>query len=223
MTEPIVQARGLCKDYRDGDRVARVLRSVDLTVERGEFVAVMGPSGCGKTTLLNTLGLMTPATAAERLIIDGMDCLRLSDPERTRLRRERIGFVFQRFNLLGTLSAGRNIELALQLCKIPLDGQVDEILERVGLTEAAHRKPSHLSVGEQQRAAVARAVVCRPQLLLADEPTGNLDSENAAAVIDLFRQFHATSGMTIVMITHNRECAESADRVLMMRDGRIES
>ena len=172
---------------------------------------------------MNTLGLMTPATAAERLIIDGVDCLRLSDPERTRMRRERIGFVFQRFNLLGTLSAGRNVELALQLCKIPLDGQADEILGQVGLTEAAHRKPAHLSIGEQQRVAIARAVVCRPRLLLADEPTGNLDSENAAAVIDLFRHFHAATGMTIVMITHNRECAESADRVLRMRDGHIES
>ena len=223
MNESIVQARSLCKDYRDGDAIAHVLRGVDLTIERGEFAAVMGPSGCGKTTLLNALGLMTPVTSADRLIIDGVDCLELTDAERTRARRERIGFVFQRFNLLGTLSARRNVELALQLRGMPLDGKVDEVIGRVGLTEVAHRKPAHLSIGEQQRAAIARAVACRPTLLLADEPTGNLDSENAAAVIKLFKHFHAAWDMTIVMITHSRECAESADRVLQMRDGRIDA
>ncbi|MFH0980561.1 MAG: ABC transporter ATP-binding protein [Planctomycetota bacterium] len=218
----MVEVRGLCKDFRDGDCVAHVLRSVDLTIRRGEFVAIMGPSGCGKTTLLNTLGLMTPATSAERLVVDGVSCLKLSDHERTRVRRERIGFVFQRFNLLGTLSARRNVELALQLRHIPLDGQADAVLGYVGLTGVAHRKPAHLSIGEQQRAAIARAVVSCPKLLLADEPTGNLDSKNAAAVVDLFRHFHSTWGMTIVMITHNRECAASADRVLTMNDGRIQ-
>ena len=222
MGEPILQVEDLCKDYRDGDRVAHVLRGLDLTIERGEFVAIMGPSGCGKTTLLNTLGLMAPPTSARRLILDGMDCLGLSDSQRTRARRERIGFVFQRFNLLGTLSARRNVELALRLRRMSVDGQVDRIIEQVGLTEAAHRKPAHLSIGEQQRAAIARAVVCRPMLLLADEPTGNLDSENAAAVIDLFKHFHCTWDTTILMITHNRDYAESAGRMLSMKDGRIQ-
>ena len=222
MSEPIVQVRGLCKDYRDGDATAHVLRGIDLTIERGEFVAIMGPSGCGKTTLLNTLGLMTPATSAERLVIDGVNYLPLSDPQRTQVRRERIGFVFQRFNLLGTLSARRNIELALRLRGMSLDGAVDDVIGQVSLAEVAHRKPAHLSIGEQQRAAIARAMVCRPKLLLADEPTGNLDSGNAAAVVDLFRRFHARWGMTVVMITHSRECAASADRVLQMKDGRLE-
>jgi putative ABC transport system ATP-binding protein len=223
MTESIVDIRGLCKDYQDGDTVARVLRSVDLTIGRGEFVAIMGPSGCGKTTLLNTLGLMTPPTSAERLVLDGVNCLTLSDSARTRVRRERVGFVFQRFNLLSTLSARRNVELALRLRRIPVDGQVNAVLDQVGLTSVAHRKPGHLSIGEQQRAAIARAVACRPTLLLADEPTGNLDSANAAAVIALFKHFHTAAGMTIVMITHSRECAAAADRVLMMTDGRIQA
>jgi putative ABC transport system ATP-binding protein len=222
MADAILEVRGLCKDYRDGDTFAHVLRAVDLTVERGEFLAVMGPSGCGKTTLLNTLGLMTPPTSAERLRVAGVDCLRLSDHQRTRVRRERIGFVFQRFNLLGTLSARRNVELALHLRGLAVDGQVDEVIGQVGLAAVAHRKPAHLSIGEQQRAAIARAVACRPALLLADEPTGNLDSENAAAVIALFKHFHAACGMTIVMITHSRQWAASADRVLLMKDGRLQ-
>ncbi len=221
MNEPILQARGICKDYRDGDRAHRVLHDLDLTVGRGEFVAVMGPSGCGKTTLLNVLGLLTGASRAERLQLDGVDCLRLSDPARTALRRRRIGFVFQRFNLLSTVSAAANVRLALRLKGIEIDGQVDELLDRVGLRAVAHRKPAHLSVGEQQRAAVARAVVCRPDLLLADEPTGNLDSANAARVLDLFRDFHRDFGLSIVMITHSPECAAAADRVLHMKDGRV--
>ena len=218
----ILQARALCKDYRDGDRVAHVLRSIDLDVSRGEFVAIMGPSGCGKTTLLHILGLMSPPTSAAELRIDGVDCLRLSDGKRTRVRRECVGFVFQRFNLLTTLSARRNVELALQLRDAPVDGQVSEVLDRVGLSGVAHRKPGQLSIGEQQRAAIARAVVTRPKLLLADEPTGNLDSENAEAVMRLFRHFHDAWGITIVMITHSRECAEAADRVIRMKDGRFE-
>lgn len=222
MCDIILQAEGLCKDFRDGGRVAHVLRGVDLRVERGEFVAVMGPSGCGKTTLLNTLGLMTAATSAARLAVDGVDCLGLSDSGRTRVRREKIGFVFQRFNLLGTLSARRNVELALHLRRMSVDGQVEDIIRQVGLSEAAHRKPAHLSMGEQQRVAIARAVVCRPRLLLADEPTGNLDSANAGAVIDLFKHFHRTCGTTVLMITHDRDCAASADRVLKMKDGRIQ-
>ncbi|MCP4594479.1 MAG: ABC transporter ATP-binding protein [bacterium] len=219
----ILETRNLSKDYRDGDATAHVLRAVDLTIERGDFVAVMGPSGCGKTTLLNVLGLMTPPTSAASLRLNGEDCLDLSDAQRTRLRRRSIGFVFQRFNLLGTLSARRNVELALHLRREPSDGQVERVLEQVGLSGCAHRKPGRLSIGEQQRAAIARAVVCRPALLLADEPTGNLDSDNATAVIDLFRHFHATSNMTIVMITHSLDCARSADRILRMKDGRLDA
>jgi len=221
MSEPILEARSLCKDYRDGDRVQRVLRGLDLTVRHGEFAAVMGPSGCGKTTLLNILGLMCPPSEAACLRVDGVDCIGLPDRQRTALRRDKIGFVFQRFNLLGTISVAGNVRLALRLRGAEVDGQVDEALSRVGLQHLAHRKPGRLSTGEQQRAAIARAVACRPAILLADEPTGNLDSANAQAVMDLFRQVHRDHGLTVLMITHSRECAAVADRVLQMNDGRI--
>ncbi|MHC4062884.1 MAG: ABC transporter ATP-binding protein [Planctomycetota bacterium] len=221
MSEPILQARGLCKDFRDGDRVCHILRGLDLEVGRGEFVAVMGPSGCGKTTLLNILGLMWPPTGAACLRIDGTDCLQLPDRQRTALRREKIGFVFQRFNLLGTISAAGNIRLALRLRGVHGDGHVDEVLDSVGLAGFGHRKPGRLSIGEQQRVAIARAVACRPVLLLADEPTGNLDSDNARNVLDLFRRVHRDQGLTVVMITHNPECAAVADRVMRMMDGRF--
>ena len=221
MSEPILQARGICKDYRDGDQVCRVLHDLDLVVERGEFLAVMGPSGCGKTTLLNVLGLLTRPTQAEHLRLGRVDCLRLSDLGRTALRRDRIGFVFQRFNLLSTISAAANVHLALRLKGVLPDGQAEEVLDRVGLSAVSHRKPAHLSMGEQQRAAIARAVACRPALLLADEPTGNLDSGNAAAVLELFREFHRDYGLTVVMITHSPEAAAGADRVLHMKDGRF--
>jgi putative ABC transport system ATP-binding protein len=218
----MVTARSVCKSYRDGDRDAPVLRGVDLDIRAGEFVAVMGPSGCGKTTLLNVLGLMTPPTAAEELRIDGVDCLGLGEQGRTRIRRDKIGFVFQRFNLLRTLSARGNIELALRLRGGSPDGQATEALRDVGLLECAHRKPGRLSIGEQQRVAIARAVACRPAILLADEPTGNLDSANAEAVIRLFRRFHDLNGLTIVMITHDADCAAAADRLLHMKDGILE-
>ena len=221
MNEPMLQARGLSKHYRDGDRVCQALRGVDLTVARGEFLAVMGPSGCGKTTLLNVLGLMCPPTDADTLRLDGVDCLSLSDRGRTALRRDKIGFVFQRFNLLSTVSAAGNVKLALRLRGLSADGQVDDVLASVGLQELGHRKPGHLSVGEQQRAAIARAIACRPALLLADEPTGNLDSANTRNVLGLFRRFHQQYGLTIVMITHNAQCAAAADRVMQMKDGRF--
>ncbi|HUU82595.1 MAG TPA: ABC transporter ATP-binding protein [Phycisphaerae bacterium] len=221
MNEPILQARGLAKHYRDGDRVCRALHGVDLTIDRGAFLAVMGPSGCGKSTLLNVLGLMCPPTQAGTLRLDGVDCLRLSDRGRTALRRDKIGFVFQRFNLLSTISAAGNVKLALRLRGVVADGQVDEVLDSVGLKGLAHRKPGHLSIGEQQRAAIARAVACRPALLLADEPTGNLDSDNTRNVLDLFRRFHAEHGLTVVMITHSLDCAAAADRIIHMRDGRF--
>ena len=221
MNQPILHARALSKHYRDGNRLCRALRSVDLTVSRGEFLAIMGPSGCGKTTLLNVLGLMCPPTNARTLQLDGVDCLSLSDGGRTALRRQKIGFVFQRFNLLSTVSAGGNVKLALRLRGMATDGQVEEALDRVGLRELAHRKPAHLSVGEQQRAAIARAVACRPALLLADEPTGNLDSANTRNILELFRQFHQHYGLTVVMITHSPECAAAADRVIQMKDGQF--
>jgi len=222
LSRPIVTARNIRKSYPDGDRDAPVLRGVDLEIGPGEFVAIMGPSGCGKTTLLNVLGLMTPPTTAAELRIDGVDCLGLDEQGRTRIRREKIGFVFQRFNLLRTLSARGNIELALHLRGDSLNGRATQALRDVGLLDCAHRKPGRLSIGEQQRVAIARAMACRPAILLADEPTGNLDSANAEAVIRLFRRFHESNGLTIIMITHDADCAAAADRLLHMKDGVLE-
>ncbi|HEY3241864.1 MAG TPA: ABC transporter ATP-binding protein [Phycisphaerae bacterium] len=218
-----MRAAGIWKDYAHGDRVEHVLRGIDLTVRRGEFVAIMGPSGCGKTTLLNILGLMATPTRADELTLDSQSCLNLDDRARTDLRRRNVGFVFQRFNLMSSISAVANVRLALSLKGISVDGQADRILERVGLSAVKQRKPGSLSIGEQQRVAIARAVVANPRLLLADEPTGNLDSDNARAVLGLLRECHKAYGLTTVMITHNEEVAAAADRVLRMKDGTFES
>jgi ABC-type lipoprotein export system ATPase subunit len=218
----LLRAAGIWKDYVHGDRVEHVLRGVELTVRRGEFVAIMGPSGCGKTTLLNILGLMSTPTRADALALAGQSCVDLDDRSRTALRRQYIGFVFQRFNLMSSISAVSNVRLALSLKGIAVDGQADRVLDRVGLAAIKHRKPGSMSIGEQQRVAIARAVACNPRLLLADEPTGNLDSDNARTVLALLRECHAAYDLTTVMITHNEEVAAAADRVLRMRDGRFE-
>jgi len=207
--------------YAHGAVVEPVLHGIDLRVRCGEFVVVMGPSGCGKTTLLNVLGLMLWPTKARSVRLAGQETLDLADGARTRLRREGLGFVFQRFNLLPTISVRRNIALPLTIRGMAADGQVGDVIEQVGLAGCAHKKPGQLSAGQQQRAAIARAVVAKPALLLADEPTGNLDSGNATAVLDLLSGLHRDGGQTIVMITHNEKIAVQADRVLHMRDGRF--
>jgi len=219
--ELMIDACNLHHAYSHGAMVEPVLHGINLRIRRGEFVVIMGPSGCGKTTLLNLLGLMMLPTQADRLEIAGVDTRHLSDAARTRLRREAIGFVFQRFNLLPTISAYRNVVLPLHLRGIQPDGQAAELIRRTGLQELAHKKPAQLSMGQQQRFAIARALVGRPALLLADEPTGNLDSANAEAVLSLLSEFHRDWGQTIVMITHNEHLTIAADRVLRMCDGRI--
>lgn len=217
----MIDVRGLAHAYAHGAVVEPVLHDLTLQVARGEFVVIMGPSGCGKTTLLNILGLMMRPTHAARVRLAGQETLGLSDAARTRLRRETLGFVFQRFNLLPTISARRNIALPLQLRGESPDGEVQALLEVVGLAAQAHKKPGQLSVGQQQRVAIARAVVTRPALLLADEPTGNLDSANSAAILELLSTLHREHGQTVVMITHNEHLSIAADRVLHMRDGRF--
>lgn len=217
--ELMIDVRGLHHAYTHGGVVEPVLHGVDLQVRRGEFVVVMGPSGCGKTTLLNIVGLMMSPTQAASVRIAGRQTLGLSDAARTQLRRAALGFVFQRFNLLPTISAGRNVALPLRIRNVVADGRVEEVLARVGLQGCAEKKPAQLSVGQQQRVAIARAVVGRPALLLADEPTGNLDSANAAAILNLLTSLHRQHGQTIVLITHNEQLTVNADRVLRMRDG----
>ena len=217
----LVRARGVRHTYYTGSVGTSVLHGIDLDIRRGEFVMIMGPSGCGKSTLLNVLGLMMRPTAGI-IEIDGTSTEPLNDGERTALRRTKLGFVFQRFNLLPVLSAEQNVALALKLRGESVDGQAVAALERVGLGPKRRSKPMALSVGEQQRVAIARALVARPMLLLADEPTGNLDSSNATDVLNLLEELNRSDGLTTVMITHNEHLVDRADRVILMRDGRLE-
>jgi putative ABC transport system ATP-binding protein len=218
----ILKAENLEKVYRVGKVDVPALRGVSLTVQEGEFVAVMGPSGCGKSTMLHLLGgLLTPSKG--RIVIDGEDLTAASDARRTDIRRRKIGFVFQRFNLFPTLTAEGNLRLAE---RIHGNGAGDpdrrrEILRMLKLEDKMHHKPLELSGGEQQRVALARAVVNRPAIVLADEPTGNLDSENSALVLKMFRELNDRFNQTVIMITHNPEAAAACQRVIQMRDGHI--
>jgi len=216
----ILAARGLHKSFGHGSARVHVLRGLDLQVQRGEFLAVMGPSGCGKSTLLHVLGLMTPPDSGG-VTIDGQDVTRLAESRRAILRRTRLGFVFQRFNLLGVLNGRDNIQLAMKIRGVRDDVRIDELLNTMGVAEAARRKPGQCSIGEQQRLAVARALAGRPEVLLADEPTGCLDSDNRAALLDVLAGANEREGQTIVMITHSPGVAASAGRIVYMRDGII--
>lgn len=218
----ILKADNLEKVYRVGRVDVPALRGVSLAVQEGEFVAVMGPSGCGKSTMLHLLGgLLTPTKG--RIVIDGEDLTAASDAKRTDIRRRKIGFVFQRFNLFPTLTAEGNLRLAE---RIHGNGGDDpdrrrEILRMLRLQDKMHHKPLELSGGEQQRVALARAVVNRPAIVLADEPTGNLDSENSELVLKMFRELNDRFNQTIIMITHNPEAAAACQRIIQMRDGHI--
>jgi putative ABC transport system ATP-binding protein len=218
----ILKADNLEKIYRVGKVDVPALRGVSLAVQEGELIAIMGPSGCGKSTMLHLLGgLLTPTKG--RIVIDGEDLTAATDAKRTDIRRRKIGFVFQRFNLFPTLTAEGNLRLAE---RIHGNGGGDpdrrrEILRMLRLEDKMHHKPLELSGGEQQRVALARAVVNRPAIVLADEPTGNLDSENSEIVLKMFRELNDRFNQTIVMITHNPEAAAACQRIIQMRDGHI--
>jgi len=218
----LIQVKKLVKKYHMGDVEVSALRGVDLNVQKGEFIAIVGPSGSGKSTLFYILGGLASATSGT-VLIDGRDLAAMSDTERTAIRRELVGFVFQRYNLLPTLSATDNIAMAQYLAgkKHETDGWFKETLELLGIGHRLSHKPRSLSGGEQQRVAIARAIVNHPALLLADEPTGNLDSENSEIVLKLLRDLNERLGQTILMITHNPEAAAYAHRIVHMRDGRI--
>ena len=217
----VVVAQDLQMVYRIGRMEVPALRSVDIAVKEGEFVAVMGPSGCGKSTLLHLIGGLLRPTAG-RIYIEGVEISRAPDAVRTEIRRKEMGFVFQSFNLLPTLTARGNIELARQIYGMSYEeGDVQQVLNLLGLEGKINHKPSELSGGEQQRVAIARAVINRPSLLLADEPTGNLDTLNSKMVLNMLLELNVKYGQTIIMITHNPEAAATASRSIQMKDGRV--
>ena len=220
---PIISIRDLRKTYHAGEVDVHALRGVNLDVQRGEFVSIVGPSGSGKSTLFHIVGGLTPPTAGN-ILLDGHDLLGLTDSQRTELRKTTVGFVFQKYNLLPTLTARDNIEIARDIAHQngPLDPKFIEVLKLLGITGRLDHKPRALSGGEQQRVAIARAIVNNPAILLADEPTGNLDTENSTAVLGLLRDLNQRLGQTIMMITHNPEAAAYGHRMVRMRDGRIE-
>lgn len=221
--EPIIATQGLTKVYRVGKVEVPALRGVDLLVQEGEFVAVVGPSGCGKSTLLHILGGLTPPSGGS-VLVDGNDFSTMNDADRTRFRRHKIGFVFQRFNLLPTLTSRHNIAIAQHIQGNGYNPhRFDAVVEMLGIREKLNHKPYALSGGEQQRVAIARAVICEPKILLADEPTGNLDSENSQIVLNMMRGLNRSFRQTILMITHNPEAAAVADRIVRMRDGHVVS
>jgi putative ABC transport system ATP-binding protein len=225
--QPIILAQDLGKTYRSGKLEVPALRKVSFAIEPGEFVAIVGPSGSGKSTLFYILGGLTQATSGS-VLIDGVDFARLTDAERTKMRRAKIGFVFQRFNLLPTLSAMGNIEIAHDIANLGVPNKkemdpafLNHLTELLSINARLEHRPNELSGGEQQRIAIARALITRPAIVLADEPTGNLDTKNSDAVLHMLRKSSRELNQTVLMITHNPEAAQIADRILHMRDGEI--
>lgn len=221
----VLEARDLTKSYGTAEARVEALRGVDLEVSKGEWVAIMGPSGSGKSTLLNIVGgIETPSSG--QVALEGVDLASLDDDQRTIMRRQRIGFIFQSFNLLPTLTAEENVALPLVLDGMKADEasrRALETLEQVGVAHRRHHVPGAMSGGEQQRVAIARALAIQPALLLADEPTGNLDSAMGTQVVKLLRKLVDDRQQTIIMVTHDPEVAAKADRIVKVRDGLIES
>lgn len=221
--ETIIKVRDLRKVYRTGKVSVEALRGVNLDVPAGEFLSIVGPSGSGKSTLFHIVGGLTPPTDGQ-VFVAGQNVSASGDAGRTALRRKVVSFVFQKFNLLPNLSALDNIRTALYISGLPathLEKELGGILELLGISGRLNHKPSEMSGGEQQRVAIARALATKPRILLADEPTGNLDSANSLAVLELLRDLNQRLGQTILMITHNTEAASYADRIVHMRDGLI--
>lgn len=221
MSSPVISVTRLKRSFKSGSEDIAVLKDISLTVNQGEFVAVMGASGSGKSTLLNVLGGLLPPDSGT-VTVDGLDLGSMSDAALTVYRRDRVGFIFQMFNLVGTLNVEENILLpSLAGGKKVASSTLDAMIEKVGLSHRRHAMPDTLSGGEQQRVAIARALVSGPVLVLADEPTGNLDSENTRLMGDLFRDLHRTQGCAFVLVTHAPDVAMWADRVIVLKDGRI--
>jgi len=222
----LIQLRNICKTYRRGEVEVHALAGVSLDIEQGEYLALMGPSGSGKSTLMNSIGCIDRPTSGSYLL-DGAEVVKMSLDERARLRNRKIGFVFQNFNLLARISALENVELPM-LYSRRLRGRrrhehARQLLNRVGLDARMDHYPTQLSGGEQQRVAIARAIANQPSILLADEPTGNLDSHTSQDVMELVEQLNQEEGITIILVTHDREVAHSARRQIVLRDGAIVS
>jgi len=220
MTQPMLLSEGLTQTYQSGGRELTVLNNITFEVERGGFVAIVGPSGSGKTTLLGLLaGLDRPASG--RVVLDGHDLADLSEDDRARLRSEKVGFVFQSFHLISTLTARENVQVPLELRGEPAEARAEELLQRVGLGGRSHHYPTQLSGGEQQRVALARAFAARPQILFADEPTGNLDAKTGAGIVELMMELNRELGTTLVLVTHDPELADKAKRIIRLADGAV--
>ena len=222
---PLIETRNVTKSFGEKDVQVDVLRGVSLSIEAGEFVAIMGPSGSGKSTLLSILGGIEHPTSGH-VLLEGTDLSTLSDDQRTLMRRRRIGFIFQAFNLISTLSAIENVSLPMELDGVhrsEANERAMKALERVEMQQRAKHIPSKLSGGEQQRVAIARAIAIHPAIIMADEPTGNLDSRQGTRVTYLLRELVQEYGQTMVMVTHDLNVAKSASRLLLIRDGQIES
>jgi putative ABC transport system ATP-binding protein len=217
----VVEGRDLVKRYESGEDTLEALKGVDVAVEAGEFIAVMGPSGSGKSTLLNLLGLLDEPTEGT-VLIDGEDATRLSDRERTRVRKRTVGFVFQNFYLIPTLTARENVEVPRLLDRdAETQARAADLLERVGLGDRLDHRPGQLSGGQKQRVAIARSLVNEPRILLADEPTGNLDRETGATILGEFERV-TDEGVAVVAVTHDPQVADFADRTVQIVDGRLE-
>ncbi|MFZ3052108.1 MAG: ABC transporter ATP-binding protein [Sulfuricurvum sp.] len=222
---PVIELKGTKKYYGSGDATAYALRGVDLTIHQGEFVAIMGPSGSGKSTAMNIIGCLDTPTEGQYLF-EGIDVGGLSRDQRALLRRNYIGFIFQGFNLLGKTSAVENVELPLLYRGVPAHERREmamKALHSVGLENVAHHTPGELSGGQQQRVAIARAIVTNPLVLLADEPTGNLDTAKSIEVMELLRSFNRDQGITVIMVTHESDMAAYATRTIHFRDGVIDT
>jgi putative ABC transport system ATP-binding protein len=219
----IIQVENVSKTYRIGKVDVPAVRGVSFEVDKGEFLSVVGPSGSGKSTLFYILGGLAQADSG-RVLVDGTDFARTTDSERTLLRRRKIGFVFQKFNLLPTLTAGDNIKIALDIAGESADRNDEHfryITQLLGIDKRLDHRPSELSGGEQQRVALARALINKPAIVLADEPTGNLDTQNSSVVLDMLQRSNRELGQTVLMITHNPEAANYGNRILHFRDGQV--
>ncbi len=224
MAQAIIDIKGITRDFPLGSEIVKVLKGIDLTINKGEYVALMGPSGSGKSTLMNLLGCLDTPTAGS-YILNGKDVSKMPDDELAEIRNKEIGFVFQTFNLLPRTTALDNVALPMVYAgykKPERNNRATEVLTQVGLADRMDHKPNQLSGGQRQRVAVARALVNRPSIILADEPTGNLDSKTSIEIMSLFNEIHA-NGNTVILVTHEEDIAAYAHRVIRLRDGIIES